>query len=133
MAIEIGSEVEGKITGIAKFGAFVELPEGNKGLVHISQVSDTYVTDLSKHLNIGDTVKVKVLGAAKAGKYDLSIKQVGKASWQPKRRVRSEDMGKPVPGTFEDKITRFLKHSEEKQQDWKRSIESKQGGSKKSR
>ncbi len=93
MPIEIGSEIEGKVTGIAKFGAFVELPEGNVGLVHISQVADAYVTDVSKHLKVGDIVKVKVLGSAKAGKYDLSIKQVGKPNWQqlPPRKRRSRD------------------------------------------
>lgn len=130
MAIEIGSDIEGKITGVAKFGAFVELPEGKVGLVHISQVSDSYVTDIGKHLKVGDLVKVRVLGIAKEGKYDLSIKQVGKAAWQamPARRPRSKDHAdKPAPGTFEDKITQFLKQSEEKLQDWKRNLDTKQG------
>lgn len=130
MAIEIGSEIEGKITGIVKFGAFVELPEGKSGLVHISQVSDTFVNDLSKHLKVGDIIKVKVLGTAKEGKYDLSIKQVGKTNWQQKRMPR-EQKDKPKPGTFEDRITQFLKQSEEKLQDWKRNLENKQGGKKK--
>lgn len=131
LPIEIGSEIDGKVTGIAKFGAFVELPEGNVGLVHISQVSDNYVTDISKHINVGDLVKVKVLGLAKEGKYDLSIKQVGKTAWdRPKRRPRVSPDG-PSPGTFEDKITQFLKQSEEKLQDVKRNLENKQGIKKK--
>ncbi|MBU0502637.1 MAG: S1 RNA-binding domain-containing protein [bacterium] len=132
MPIEIGSEIDGKVTGVAKFGAFIELPEGNTGLVHISQVSDNYVTDIGKHLNIGDIVKVKVLGSAKAGKYDLSIKQVGKTVWdnRPKRRPRSSDE-RPMAGTFEDKITQFLKQSDEKLQDVKRNTETKQGIKKK--
>ena len=134
MPIEIGSEIEGKITGLAKFGAFVELPEGNAGLVHISQVSDNYVTDISKHLRVGDTVRVKVLGSAKVGKYDLSIKQVGKPSWQQqkKRRPREQKNSLP-PGSFEDKINQFLKQSEEKLQDWKRNLDNKQGVKKKKR
>jgi S1 RNA binding domain protein len=131
LPIEIGSEIEGKVTGIAKFGAFVELPEGKAGLVHISQVSDSYVTDVSKHLKIGDIVKVKVLGMAKEGKYDLSIKQVGKTVWQEKKRRPKDSKDRPAPGSFEDKITQFLKQSEEKLADWKRNIESKQGGKKK--
>ncbi len=131
MSIEIGSEVEGKVTGVANFGAFVELPEGKAGLVHISQVSDTFVKDISKHLNVGDIVKVKVLGMAKEGKYDLSIKQVGKAAWQPQKRKPRDDKDRPAPGSFEDKITRFLKQSEDKLLDVKRGVESKQGGRKK--
>ncbi len=131
MPIEIGSEIEGKVTGVAKFGAFVELPEGKMGLVHISQIADAYVTDVSKHIKVGDIVKVKVLGSAKEGKYDLSIKQVGKPSWQQTRKKPRDDKEKPVPGTFEDKITQFLKQSEEKLSDWKRNLESKQSGRKK--
>ncbi|MFH1386845.1 MAG: S1 RNA-binding domain-containing protein [bacterium] len=130
MPIEIGSEVEGKITGLTKFGAFIELPEGKVGLVHISQVADAYVTDITKHLRIGDLTKVKVLGATKEGKYDLSIKQVGKTVMAPPRRPGQVD-NKPLPGTFEDKITQFLKQSEEKLSDWKRNLEVKQTGKKK--
>jgi S1 RNA binding domain protein len=134
LPIAIGSEIEGKVTGVAKFGAFVELPEGNAGLVHISQVSDTYVTDISKHLKVGDVVKVKVLGSAKEGKYDLSIKQVGKPNWQQqrKRRPREQKSNLP-PGSFEDKITQFLKQSEEKLQDCKRNLDNKRGVKKKKR
>jgi S1 RNA binding domain protein len=134
LPIEIGSEIEGKVTGIANFGAFIELPEGKAGLVHISQIADAYVTDVSKHIKVGDIVKVKVLGLAKAGKYDLSIKQVGKPNWQQQRRRRPRDQKeKPVAGSFEDKITQFLKQSDEKLQDWKRNIDSKQGVKKRKR
>ena len=134
MPIEIGSEIEGKVTGITNFGAFIELPEGKVGLVHISQVADTYVTDVTKHLKVGDVVKVRVLGMAKEGKYDLSIKQVGKPSWQSRasgQRRPKEEGGKVAPGSFEDKITQFLKQSEEKLLDWKRNLDYKQIGKKK--
>ena len=131
MPIEIGSEIEGKVTGIANFGAFIELPEGKTGLVHISQIADAYVTDISKHLKVGDMVNVKVLGVAKEGKYDLSIKQVGKPSWQQRKHRPKPGKEGPAPGTFEDKITQFLKQSEEKLSDWKRNLESKQSGRKK--
>jgi S1 RNA binding domain protein len=133
LPIVIGSEIEGKVTGLANFGAFIELPEGNAGLVHISQVADSYVTDISKHLRVGDTVKVKVLGMAKEGKYDLSIKQVGKPSWQQRKRRPREQKSRAAPGSFEDKITQFLKQSEEKLQDWKRNLDNKQGVKKKKR
>lgn len=131
MSIEIGSEVEGKITGITNFGAFVELPEGKVGLVHISQISDSYVTDISKHLKVGDIVKVRVLGETKEGKYDLSIKQVGKPSWQYKPKKAKAEEKDISPGSFEEKITNFLKQSEERLLDWKRNIENKQLGKKK--
>lgn len=132
MPIEIGSEIEGKVTGVANFGAFVELPEGKAGLVHISQVADSYVKDISKHLKVGDIVKVKVLGMVKEGKYDLSIKQVGKPAWQQQYKRKPRDSkDRPTPGTFEDKITQFLKQSDEKLQDWKRNLDNKQGIKKK--
>jgi len=128
MELVIGSEVEGKITGIAPFGAFVDLSEGKVGLVHISQVSDSYVTDISKHLNIGDLVKVKVLGMTKEGKYDLSIKQVGKTQFDSRKKRFPKD--RPAPGTFEEKINQFLKQSDEKLLDLKRNIQYKQEGKK---
>lgn len=131
LPIEIGSEIEGKVTGITNYGAFIEMPEGCSGLVHVSQIADAYVTDVSKHIKIGDTVKVKVLGMAKEGKYDLSIKQVGKPTWQQPRRKTREEKEKAQPGTFEDKITQFLKQSDEKLQDWKRNLENKQGAKRK--
>jgi len=131
LPLEIGSEVEGKVTGITHFGAFVELPEGKVGLVHISQIADTYVTDISKHLKVGDVVKVKILAETKEGKYDLSIKQVGKPSWQQPARKSKEGNSQPTPGSFEEKINQFLKLSEERLLDWKRNLEQKQMGGKK--
>ena len=74
MSIEIGSKVQGKVTGITNFGAFVELPEGKTGLVHISEVADSYVKDVNDHLKVGDQVEVKVL-SEKEGKIALSIKK----------------------------------------------------------
>ncbi len=124
MAIEVGSIVEGKVTGITNYGAFVDLGEGKVGLVHISQIADTYVTDISRHLKVGDVVKVKVLGETKEGKYDLSIKQVGapKSGKKPKEKL--------PPGSFEEKITQFLKESEERLLDLKKNLQLKQEGKK---
>ena len=132
MAIEVGSIVEGKVTGIANFGAFVELGVGMVGLVHISQVANAYVTDIKQFLKVGDTVKVKVLGKTQEGKYDLSIKQAAKPEGPPRvaavrqdrRRSRTKSMH--PPGSFEDKITRFLKQSEEKLLDVKRNVQGRQ-------
>ncbi|MBI5700463.1 S1 RNA-binding domain-containing protein [Candidatus Saganbacteria bacterium] len=139
MPLDIGSEVEGKVTGVTNYGAFVDLGSGNVGLVHISQVSDTYVTDINQHLKVGDIIKVKVLGLVKEGKYDLSIKLVGKQANQgfagsfKDKRKKDGGKEKPQPGSFEDKITQFLKTSEERLLDIKRNIEGKQGTAKKRR
>jgi len=138
MPIEVGSIIEGKVTGIANFGAFVELPEQAVGLVHISQISDKYVTNINEFLKVGDSIKVKVLGINKKGKYDLSVKQASKQEFasklpllsKPRPGERTREPKHP-PGSFEDKITQFLKQSEEKLLDLKRNLQEKQGGPKK--
>ena len=84
MSIEVGSKLQGKVTGITNFGAFVELPEGSTGLVHISEVADNYVKDINDHLKVGDVVEVKVLNVEKDGKIGLSIK---KAIDRPERKI----------------------------------------------
>ena len=62
VSMEVGSVLEGKVTGITKFGAFVSLPEGKSGLVHISEIAYSYVNEVSDHLQEGQQVKVKVIG-----------------------------------------------------------------------
>ena len=76
MAIEVGSIVEGTVSGITNFGAFVELPEGKVGLIHISEVADEYVSDVKDFLKEKDKVKVKVLNIDDKGKIGLSIKRL---------------------------------------------------------
>ena len=75
MSIEVGSKLEGKVTGITNFGAFVELPNGSTGLVHISEVADNYVKDINDHLKVGDMVEVKVMNVGADGKIGLSIRK----------------------------------------------------------
>jgi S1 RNA binding domain protein len=133
-ALGVGSVVEGRVTGVTNFGAFVELPEKKVGLVHISQIANTYVKDINTFVKIGDMVKVKILGAAKEGKYDLSIKQAApdySPEVRPAYTSRKPAKDRPMPGTFEDKITQFLKDSEEKLLDWKRNLQVKQNGGRK--
>lgn len=113
MSIEVGSIVEGRVTGITRFGAFVELENGKTGLVHISEVADAYVKDINDYLKENDTVKVKVLNISD-GKIGLSIRQAN-----PRRRSK---------GSFEDMLSRFIKESDERQSDLRRSMESKRGG-----
>ena len=78
MGLEIGAVIEGKVTGITKFGAFVALPEGKSGLVHISEVANSYVNDVNDYLSVGQTVKVRVISINEAGKINLS-RQAGAA------------------------------------------------------
>lgn len=121
MPIVVGSIVEGVVTGITNFGAFVQLPTGETGLVHISEVADSYVKDINEFLKRSDQVKVKVLSVDGNGKIGLSIRQaLSKAS---SRGYRHEDRA-----SFEDKMAKFLKESDERLQDLKRNTESKRGG-----
>ena len=75
MEFGVGSVLEGKVTGITKFGAFISLPEGKSGLVHISEIAYTYVNDVKDHLQEGQEVKVKVIGVDESGRINLSIKK----------------------------------------------------------
>ena len=76
MAIEVGNIFEGRVTGVKPFGAFVALPEGRVGMVHISEVSNEYVQDIAAVLHDGDVVKVQVINVAPDGKIALSIKRL---------------------------------------------------------
>ncbi|MGG0719541.1 S1 domain-containing RNA-binding protein [Robertmurraya massiliosenegalensis] len=144
MSIEVGSKLQGKVTGITNFGAFVELSEGSTGLVHISEVADNYVKDINDHLKVGDQVEVKVINVEKDGKIGLSIKKAvdkPERSPRPERNFRSGDSrgpGRPRQGrtndnrapkeNFESKMARFLKDSEDRLSSLKRNTESKRGG-----
>lgn len=84
MSIEVGQKVSGKVTGVTHFGAFVSLPEGKTGLVHISEVSATYVKDIATVLSVGQEVEVKVLSIADDGKISLSIRQASDQAPAPR-------------------------------------------------
>ena len=81
MQLDVGKIYEGKVTGITKFGAFVEIEPGTTGMVHISEVANTFVSEIKDHLTEGQSVKVKVLAVNDDGKISLSIKkaQIGRA------------------------------------------------------
>ena len=96
MGLEVGSVLEGKVTGITKFGAFVALPEGKSGLVHISEVANTYVNDVHDHVQIGQMVKVRVMNVTEDGKINLSIKRAEAPAPQQERRHGGENR-RPAP------------------------------------
>ncbi len=86
MGFEVGSVLEGKVTGITKFGAFVSLPENRSGLVHISEIAYSYVNDVHDHLSEGQNVTVKVIGIDDNNRINLSIKQAAPPPARPERR-----------------------------------------------
>ena len=121
MPVAAGEIVDGTVSGITKYGAFIKLKNGQVGLVHISEVSERYVKSIEDVLKPDQQVKVKVLSVDEEnGKISLSIK---KAQGEEKKAGSS-----PQGSTFEDKLTRFLKDSEERLLDLKRNFESKRGG-----
>ena len=132
MAMEAGSIVEGKVTRITGFGAFVELEDGKVGLIHISEVADVYVNDVRDFLSEGDTVQVKVVNID-GNKIALSLKQAKPKSPESdvSARTRRGDFRRPqrqLSASFEDKLSKFLKDSDERLTDLKRKTDSKRGG-----
>ncbi len=132
--LEVGQIVEGTVSGIAPFGAFVVLPTGKTGLVHISEVADAYVKDIKEYLKESDKVTVKILSMDASGKIALSIRQAlhkgqregSSVRETPHRERRST--GASAQPSFEDKMQRFMKDSEDRLQDLRRNTESKRGG-----
>ena len=146
MSIEVGSVLDGVVSGITNFGAFIELPEGKTGLVHISEVADEYVKDVHDFLAEKDKVKVKVVAIDEKGKIGLSIKQLQEKKAEaeaeaparerssfraPRNNFGGRDFRKPNRATsasFEDKLSKFLKDSDERLTDLRRKTDSKRGG-----
>ncbi len=148
MELQVGSILEGKVTSITKFGAFVALDNGKSGLVHISEIANTFVNDVHDYLQEGQAVKVLVL-STENGKVNLSIKRTLP---KPERPVRGPRPGghppaaphaasqgrpasraqQPLPPSgdqaFEDKLKQFLSSSEGKMADLNRSLDGRRGG-----
>ena len=144
MGIEVGMILEGKVSGITKFGAFGDLPDSKTGMVHISEVAPTFINEISDYVKIGQTVKVKVL-ALNNGKISLSMKQALPKEQQkkPQKQNRSRQAYMPAPpvtspgsyewqssqksspSSFEDMMSKFKQTSEDKMSDLKRGGESR--------
>ena len=154
MQVEVGQIYEGKVTGITKFGAFVDFAEGKTGMVHISEVAATFVKEIKDFVSEGQSVKVKILSVADDGKISLSIKKAMPELKQPVRTPventqRSSSFRRPSPppkpqtparpgdfewqtkansgSSFEDMMSKFKQTSDEKISDLKRSTETKRG------
>ena len=134
MEFGVGSILDGKVTGITKFGAFVALPEGRSGLVHISEIAYTYVNEVSDYLQEGQEVKVKVIGIDQANRINLSIKKVndppprqggggqggrGRSGGAPRTGGAPRQGGfvrqaPKEPTDFEDRLRQFMQASDSK-------------------
>lgn len=142
MQIEVGQIIEGKVTGITNFGVFVDLGEGKTGLVHISEIAQTYVSDVREFVKENDTVKMKVLNISEDGKISLSIKRAQEQQ-APANRPRNNAGGprgqrpprqepdfaspaavwtpkKSESASFEDMMAKFKQTSDEKFSDLKK-------------
>ena len=132
MAIEVGSVLDGNVTGITNFGAFVSLPGNRSGLVHISEIADSYVNDVHEHLSEGQ--EVKVIGVDASNRINLSIKQAAPPPPRPERHqprpyrrpdppARRPSPSRPFapepalpkgPDSFEDQLKQFMASSDSK-------------------
>ena len=137
MQLQVGMVIEGKVTGITKFGAFVALPEGKSGLVHISEIANTFVNDVHDYVQDGQTVKVKIIGIGDDGKINLSIKKADEHAPQqrqdqrpprPASAAQPRQYGGPrqaVPRangptgdvSFEDRLKQFMQESDSRMAD----------------
>lgn len=100
MEFGVGAILDGKVTGITKFGAFIALPEGKSGLVHISEIAHTYVSEVSEHLTEGQEVKVKVIGIDQSNRVNLSIKQATEPPKNQGNNDRPRNFGGDRPRNF---------------------------------
>ena len=134
MQLQVGMVTEGKVTGITKFGAFVALPEGKSGLVHISEIANTFVNDVHDYVQDGQTVKVKVIGISPDGKINLSIKKAEEQPRPERRPPRPQSQQQPrqpygsrqpMPrangptgdASFEDKLKQLMQESDSRMAD----------------
>ncbi|MDX9917873.1 MAG: S1 RNA-binding domain-containing protein [Gudongella sp.] len=114
MPVSVGEIVEGTVTGITNFGAFIQLPEGKSGLVHISEVSHDYVEKVSDYLKKDQKIKVKVLSISSDGKISLSVRQAKPKTSKPAEIDWSKQEDRQRSMSFEDMLSSYLKDSSEK-------------------
>ena len=123
MEFAVGEVLEGRVTGITKFGAFVALEGGKSGLVHISEIANSYVSSVEDYLKIGQTVKVRVLSIGEGGKINLSIKRAEEKPSRPTPERREDKAQRARPAQtqagknqasddFEDRLKKFMQESD---------------------
>ena len=130
MQLDVGAIFSGKVTGITKFGVFVDIGEGKTGMVHISEVAQTYVENINDFVKNGDEVKVKVLSISEEGKISLSIKKAQEPPRRPGPRPPAPVPDRPTARewtpkrnenmSFEDMMSKFKQSSDDKFSDLNR-------------
>lgn len=157
MSIEVGNKLQGKISGITNFGAFIDLGQGKTGLVHISEVSDTFIKDINEVLKVGEEVTVKVMSIGDDGKIGLSIRRAvdkpagetrpapsqnrpynnngpkksfnnNRGSGYSDRGGNSHRQAAAPKDDFDSLMSNFLKDSDDRLTSLKRNTEGKRGG-----
>ncbi|MBG9984509.1 RNA-binding protein S1 [Aerococcaceae bacterium DSM 111022] len=150
MSIEVGQKVEGTVSSVKNFGAFVNLENNQSGMIHISEVSDGFIKDINDYLTAGDTVTVKVIKITDDGKINLSLRQANesatpketkhqtqeKPSFQKKPAFKQQSKPAYKPAAkesndtddFDKMMSRFLKDSEDNLSSLRRNTEGKRGG-----
>lgn len=143
MSIEVGAKLQGKVSGITNFGAFIDLGGGKTGLVHISEVSNGYIKDIKDVLTVGDEVTVKVTTIGNDGKIGLSIRQTQEQPKEEKREFPKKEFrprppqkksfvhNQPAAGgkqDFDSLMSSFLKDSDDRLSSLRRNTEGKRGG-----
>ena len=115
---EAGQELKGKVTGIQPYGAFVALDDNTQGLVHISEITHGYVSDVNEHLTVGQEVNIKILSVdEKAGKFSLSIRATEEAP-EVKPQARKERRQAPSKAVSHTEDTTGFNSLKDKLQDW---------------
>ena len=129
MELEVGTIYTGKVTGITKFGAFIELQPGTVGMVHISEIANSYVEKVSDFLSLGQEVKVKLITIGEGNKLGLSIKKTEPPpAVAAPVRVQSKSQEKKADlDPFEEMLSKFKQSSEEKISDLRKVTESRRG------
>lgn len=147
MSVEVGSIVEGTVVKLLPYGVLVKLPNGETGLVHISEIDDSYVRDVNDFFRMNDLVAVKILGINEKGRLELSARQAsprrvereGEGPTASAVAVETEPHPHPHPAprpsqeerqSFDEKMSQFMKQSGERLLDLKRNLEAKRGGKK---
>ncbi len=154
MQYEVGAVVEGIVVDVVKFGAFVKLAGGKTGLVHISQISDKYVQEITEHVSVGAKALVKIISIDDKNRIQLSMKAVSPEDEEKHKAEQADSAGKKAAqrqerqperhfreerpqserrheahedDSFDRKLKMFLRQSEDRLVDVKRGIDAKRG------
>lgn len=122
--MEVGQVVKGKVTEVLKFGANVELENGEKGFIHISKIANQYVEKVEDFLKVGQEIEGRIIGKGKDGKWEISLKEERSAK---ETRDPKEIEAEQKREEFEKKLQKFLKDSQKTYSEYKKRLDKKQG------